>query len=181
MRKVVFTFIFLFFLTVYGEKTSEHIFVFSTGYSLLHDYGNVHHSGFNIGFNFEPELISDVNVDISLRLHIFWKEENGQPLFKGAYSMCHLPSISLGPRYTLPFFKNLNIFLGAGIHMTAAIRHDTIKNETTASFGPGVYSKTGFDYIFTSKFSAGTEIDYRWSFATVPHTVSFNLRLGYIY
>jgi len=179
-------FILLIFITTFiffqisGEENSEHLILFSSGYSLLHNYDNGNHSGMNFKLGFEPELTESVHVDVSISLNIFWKEDSSYPLFRSNYSMCHVPSISLGPRYSFSF-KKIKPFIGGGINMSVAINHDSSKNETSASFGPGIYAKTGVDYKLSRKFFIGIESDYKWCFTVVPHIVSFNLRFGYIY
>ncbi len=183
MKKIIFfTLLFIFFrYPLYGEGSFDHFFVFSSGYSILHDYKDNNHSGFNFSLNYEPGLMENLHVDISLSFSVHKKQEGSAPLFRSNYDFCHSPSISLGPKYYLPFLEKFKPFGGAGIHLTVSISRDHVKNETPASFSPGVYVKTGFDYFWGRKFFTGFETYYKWCFADIPHSASFKLRLGYVY
>jgi hypothetical protein len=183
MKKYFFLliFFFIFSFSLHGEESFNQFFVLSSGYSLLHNYDSVNHSGFDFSLNYEPVLIETVNVDISLTLNVYKRSEQGEFILHSDYNMIHAPSLSMGPRFQLPVFEKIKPYAGAGIHFTVAVSHDTVKNESTASFGPGAYIKTGVDIYLNEKILTGFETYYKWCFTKVPHTVSFRLRIGFIY
>ncbi len=184
MQKKTVAVVILLFISIfplYGEKLNHHFAGLKTGYSLIHDYNGRLDSGINLGLGFEPALLDYVNIDILLNLYIFWKKDTTVSIARGGYSYCHVPSIAIGPRYTLPFSKRIKPFAGAGIHLTVAIDHDPARSITSASFGPGVYAKTGVDWIIGKSLFLGLESKYKWCFTDVPHIFSFNMRVGYRY
>lgn len=182
MKKLFKIFICVLFFTsfCYGEEEKCSFAGFSAGHTWFHDYSGMSKSGMNISLFYDPSLTKYLNIDNAVLLHLNWSDPESESLFQSGKKDYYLmPQYLIGPRGSYQFFNKLVVFFGTGLSFSVGINYLAENIDVKASFSPGFYLKTGFDFAVVRFIAMGLELKYDWSVVQIPHLLSLNLRISY--
>ncbi len=169
-----------FTLFCYGEDEKCSFAGFSTGHTWFHDYNGFSKSGMNISLFYDPSVTKYLNIDNAVLLNFSWRDPESETLFQtGKKDYYFMPQFLIGPRGTFQFFNKIAVFFGGGLSFSVGIDYLAENSDVKASFSPGFYLKTGFDFAVVKFIALGLEFKYNWSVVQMPHLLSLNLRISY--